>query len=212
MSRWAYSYQGKQPPEVPGGATRSVSIRAVCCGRPAHTTTRCNDGRMSPPAPTIGSDRAHHSRARPLGGLVAAVAGLLVGVPVTTWWAVGDRSPHVAATLTYDLGPYTMAPGLERALGLLALTVTVLCLAILIPATARRRLPAIWWAALAPAIVAGVILALAWRAATAGFVGATIGGGALALTVGGFLAVVLAAIAVVVAVIIARGSVTASPG
>jgi hypothetical protein len=167
---------------------------------------------MSPPVPTIWPDRARHGRARPRWALVAAVAGLLVGVPVTTWWVVGDWSPRVAATLTYDLGPYAIAPGLERALGLLALTVTLLCLAILIPATAQRRLPAIWWAALAPAILAGVVLALAWRAATAGFVGAPIGGGALALAAGGFLAVVLAAVAVGVAVIIARRPATASPG
>ena len=49
------------------------------------------------------------------GALMAAAAGLLISVPVTTWWAVGNRSPHVRATLTYDLSPYRMDPRVAQA-------------------------------------------------------------------------------------------------
>ena len=144
------------------------------------------------------------------GSLLAGAAGLVVAVPIMTWWAVGDLSPQVAGTLTYDLGPYTMDPVLERALGLSALAVTLLCLAILVRATARHRLAAMWWAALTPAVLAGVAAALAWRAATAGFVGATIGGGIFALIGGGCLAGLLLAAGALVAVRVARRQ--ASPG
>jgi hypothetical protein len=157
-------------------------------------------------------EQVREGRARPAGSLVAAAAGLVLSLPLATWWVVGDLSPQVAGTLSYDLGPYSMAPGLELALGLFAVTVTVLCLAILIRATARQRFAPIWWAVLAPALLAGVILAVAWRAATAGFVGAPIGGGVLALIAGGGLAAVLAAVTLVVGVIIGRHSSAPPPG
>jgi hypothetical protein len=156
-------------------------------------------------ATLVSPNRALFERHGGLAGiLLAAAAGLVTAVPVTTWWAVGDASPHVSGALTYDLGPYIMDPLLERTLGLSALAVTLLCLAILARATARHRLVARWWAALTPAVLAGVVAAMAWRAATAGFVGATIGGGVFALIGGGCLATVLLAAAVVVAVSVAR--------
>jgi|GEM_PF-3679145 len=165
------------------------------------------------PVPTEPSAKqVREGRASPAGSLVGAATGLVVSVPLATWWVVGDLSPQVAGTLSYDLGPYNVAPGLELALGLFAVTVTVLCLAILIRATARHRLEPIWWAVLAPALLAGVVLAVAWRAATAGFVGAPIGGGVPALVAGGGLAAVLVAVTLVVAVIIGRHSAAPPPG
>lgn len=95
-----------------------------------------------------------------------------------------------------------MAPWLEHALGFFGLLLALVCLAILIGATRAHRLAPIWWAVIAPALLAGIVVALAWRAATAGFVGATIGGGVLALVAGGCLAVVLLGAGVLVALII----------
>lgn len=149
-------------------------------------------------------DLAGRGAAGRAGALKAAAAGLLVSVPVTTWWAVGNLSPRVNARLTYDLGPYSMDPTVERVLGLSALAVTLLCATVLTRSTMRHRLAAIWWAPLTLAVLAGVVAAVAWRAATAGFVGATIGGGVFALMVGACLAGLLVTAAAVLAVHAAR--------
>jgi hypothetical protein len=114
-----------------------------------------------PSVPSIAAQAARPGRrgSLPSARLAAAAAGLVVSVTVVTWWVVGDRSPHVAATLSYDLGPYAMAPALERTLGLVALAGTLFCSATLIRAAARHRLDARWWAPLAVAVLAGIVRA-----------------------------------------------------
>jgi hypothetical protein len=121
------------------------------------------------------------------GTVLGAAAAILVSVPVAAWWKIGNVSPHLPnqPTLSYDFGPYDVDPSLERAMGLVASVLLVVGAAVLILATVRHRMNARWWLPLGLASLAGVAAAWAWRAANAGYVGADIGGGPIALIVGG---------------------------
>jgi hypothetical protein len=164
------------------------------------------------PVPSVTADSSTGSllgRHRGLHGapLGAAVA-MLVSVPVAAWWAIGDLSPVLPnhPTLSYDMGPYHFDPSLERAAGLGTLVLTVGCAVFLALATARRQLDRRWWLLLGLASLAGIIAAGAARAATAGYVGADIGGGPIALILGGALAASVLAIAVGVSPDLWRGT------
>jgi Protein of unknown function (DUF2510) len=133
------------------------------------------------------------------GGLVgrrlAAALVLVLAMPGAACWLLGDWTPHEPKQWTYDYGPYRMNTWAEGGLGLVAVCLVLWSGIVLIRDTRLRRLDRTWWLPLSLALAAGVVSALAWRAATEGYVGATIGGGAFALVVGLGLAGLLAAAA-----------------
>lgn len=147
------------------------------------------------------------SRRRGLvGRRLAAALVLVLAMPGAVCWPLGDRTLHEPKAWIYDYGPYRMNPWLEGSLGLLAVCLVLWGGAVLILESRLRRLDLMWWLPLSLALAAGVVAALAWRAATDGYVGASIGGGWLALVVGlGFAGLLAAAAAVTAVVLVWRG-------
>jgi hypothetical protein len=143
------------------------------------------------------------SRSRGLvGRRLAAALVLVLAMPGAACWLVGDRTPHEPKHWIYDYGPYRVSPWLEGSLGLLAVSLVLWGGAVLIRESRLRRLDLMWWLPLSLALTAGVVAALAWRAATDGYVGASIGGGPVVLFFGLGLAALLAAAAAVTAVVL----------
>ena len=117
--------------------------------------------------------------------MLLAGLGLVISVPVATWWLVGDLSTvSVDAGRDYAFQPWPVAPVTERALGIAALTVGLSAVAVLGWATRRRVMDARWWTVLVPLLAAGGIAGFSWRVMTAGVIGANIGAG-LCVIVGG---------------------------
>ena len=145
-------------------------------------------------APHRSADGSHLRSHRGLVGLRSgAVVIMLLATPVATWWRTGNLSPDLPnhPTLSYDFGPYNVDPSLERVLGLTSSVLFVVSVVVLVVATFRHSLDARWWLALAPALAAGVVAGASWRLANAGYVGADIGGGPVALFLGACFTVAL---------------------
>lgn len=121
---------------------------------------------------------------------VAAGAGLVAATPVATWWVVGDRSSRGFDDLDYIFRPLDVPLWVEMVSGAGAVAVVMMGVFVLAEARRRGHLVAAQVRTLAHLCVAGAIMGAGWRAATAGVIGANIGGG-MALLLGLPLAVAL---------------------
>lgn len=114
--------------------------------------------------------------------VLAAALGLVLAVPVATWWLVGDLSTvQVSAGRDYAFRPWPIGPTVARAAGTGSLVVGSVTVAVLGWATLRRVLDIRWWAVLLPLGAAGFIAGAGWRVMTAGGIGANIGAGMVVL-------------------------------
>lgn len=110
--------------------------------------------------------------------VVAAALGLVLTVPVATWWLAGDLSTvPVSAGRDYAFRPWPIGPAVARAAGAGSLAAGIVTVAVLAWATARRVLDIRWWAVLLPLAAAGFIAGAGWRVMTAGVIGTNIGAG-----------------------------------
>jgi hypothetical protein len=106
----------------------------------------------------------------------AAALGLVLAVPVATWWLVGDLSTvPVSAGRDYAFQPWPIGPVVARAAGAGSLVVGAVAVVVLGWAAVRRVVDIRWWAVLIPLAVAGFIAGAGWRVMTAGVIGANIG-------------------------------------
>lgn len=110
-----------------------------------------------------------------------AAVGLVLAVPVVSWWAIGDLSfrPDFPDSLDYMYREPYLAPGLELAIGLSAVAVALMCLTVLVRATRAGLMDRRYWLPLYVGAVTGVFAAVIERSVTAGVVGANIGGSLL---------------------------------
>jgi hypothetical protein len=106
----------------------------------------------------------------------AAALGLVLAVPVATWWLVGDLSTvPVSAGRDYAFQPWPIGSVVARAAGAGSLVVGAVAVVVLGWAAVRRVVDIRWWAVLVPLAVAGFIAGAGWRVMTAGVIGANIG-------------------------------------
>ncbi|GIJ21905.1 hypothetical protein Vlu01_25290 [Micromonospora lutea] len=135
---------------------------------------------------------------------------LFLSTPVVTGWLVGDLTGGAARrlaaegeSLDYAVEPVSLGAVGDRVLVVVASVLMVVSLALLIHATATRKLDPRWWSVLVPVVLAGVLIGLAWRIATAGAIGANIGAGLVVLA-GGPVLLLLLGVAVVQAARLSR--------
>ena len=115
----------------------------------------------------------------------AAALGLVLAVPVATWWLVGDLSTvPVSAGRDYAFRPWPIGPVAARAAGAGSLVVGAVAVVVLGWAAARPVVDIRWWAVLVPLAVAGFIAGAGWRVLTAGVIGANIGAAFVAVLAG----------------------------
>jgi hypothetical protein len=137
---------------------------------------------------------------------VAAAAGLVLTVPVMTWWLVGPLNTAPARVgLDYAFRPWPISPAAADAAGIASAALAALSLAILVWATLRRLLDAGWWAVLIPLLAAGFLAGAGWRVMTAGVLGTNIGAGFVEM-LGGPVVLALVAWAVIYSVHLVRRS------
>lgn len=140
----------------------------------------------SMPSSAVGIRRINANWVVRLAGLC-----LVIGVPVVTWWLVGDLSTaSVAVDPDYAVRPLPVSPVTERSVGIASLAIAVGAVAVLTWATRRRALDRRWWTVLVLLVAAGGVVGLGWRILTAGVIGANIGAG-LFIVVGGPLVAAL---------------------
>jgi hypothetical protein len=145
-------------------------------------------------------------RARARWVLVTAAAGLVLAVPVMTWWLVGPLNTAPARVgLDYAFRPWPISPGAADAAGIASAALAALSLPILVWATLRRLLDSRWWAVLIPLLAAGFIAAAGWRVMTAGVLGSNIGAGFVEM-LGGPVVLALVAWAAIYSVHLVRRS------
>ena len=134
----------------------------------------------------------------------AAAAGLVLAVPVLTWWLVGPLASALARVgLDYAFRPWPVSPAAARGAGVASEVLAAVSLAVLVWATARRLFDARWWAVLVPLAAAGFIAGAGWRVMTAGVIGTNIGAGFVIL-LGGPVVLILVAWALGYSVFLAR--------
>jgi len=123
--------------------------------------------------------------------VAAAAFGLLLAVPVATWWLVGDLSTvPISEGRDYAFQPWSVDASVARAAGAGSLVVGAAAVMVLGWAMVRRVLDIRWWAVLVPLVAAGFIAGAGWRVLTAGVAGANIGAGFVVL-LGGPMVLVL---------------------
>lgn len=71
---------------------------------------------------------------------MTAAFGLLLAVPVATWWLVGDLSTVPVADRPYAFRPWPIDPVVARAAGVGSVVVGTVAMVVLGWATARRVL------------------------------------------------------------------------
>ncbi|WP_143676326.1 hypothetical protein [Streptomyces sp. TLI_146] len=118
----------------------------------------------------------------PLGTLAAAVV-LVAAVPVATWWLTGQQNAQgfAPSELDYAVRPLALGPGLETALGAVALALAGVSAGALLRASWQERFDPRWWQVVLPLLAAGMLLGVGWRILTAGVIGANIGAGFVVL-------------------------------
>jgi hypothetical protein len=104
------------------------------------------------------------------------VGVLVLAVPVSAWWLVGDRSPTLPDP-DYLVRPPNISKTTEHVIGITATALLIVTVSMLVRLARQGRFDARLWSALAPLVGAGVIIALGWRIVTAAVIGANIGGG-----------------------------------
>jgi len=146
------------------------------------------------------------------GWAIAAALGLVMAVPVVTWWIVGDQSDVPAgAEPDYTFEPFHVGLGIERAVGIGSTVLAVVALLVLAWATYRHHLDPRWWGVLFPLMAAGFIVGSGWRVMTAGGIGANIGAGLVVIFGGPVVAALLVwARACSIYVLRRRGSATST--
>ncbi len=108
--------------------------------------------------------------------------GLVLAIPVATWWLVGDLSTVPAtADPQYAIRPWPIDPDIARAMGVGSLVLAAAVIAGLGWASWQGLLDGLWWSVLIPLAMAGGISGGGWRVMTAGVDGANIGAGLLFL-------------------------------
>lgn len=130
----------------------------------------------------------------------AAAVGLLLAVPVVSWWLVGDLSDDVADP-DHLVPPFDLSPGAEQAVGITAAAVALGCAFVVGWAWWHRRLGRRWRPTLVLLVIAGAAFGVGWRVLTAGAAGANRDAG-LVLLIG--LPAIVAFIGVAIVVGVAR--------
>lgn len=121
---------------------------------------------------------------------MAAALGLVLAMPVATWWLVGDVSRVPVADRSHAFRPWPIDFTVARAAGAGSLAVGTVAVVVLGWATARWVLDIRWWAVLGPLVAVGFIAGAGWRLMTAGVYGANISAG-LVVFFGGPIVLVL---------------------
>lgn len=141
--------------------------------------------------------------------MVAAVA--ILATPVAAWWLIGDQSESRVAPRNRDY--FARAPKVPSAIvaaaGAVALLVLVIATVVLMQAVRHRRIARGWIGVVGLLSLAGVLVALFGRIATAGVDGANIGAG-LSVIVGGPVLIVVVASAIGLGMSIHRTHASAS--
>jgi formate hydrogenlyase subunit 3/multisubunit Na+/H+ antiporter MnhD subunit len=92
--------------------------------------------------------------------IVPAAVGLVMAIPIATWWLVGDQSTVPAsADPDYAFRPLDIGLGAERAAGIGSTVLAVVTLLALVWAARRHHLDTRWWRVLVPLLAAGFIVA-----------------------------------------------------
>lgn len=139
-------------------------------------------------APPVGPERAWTRWALALTAL-----GLVLAMPVATWWLIGDLSTvSPRASPDYAFRPWRIGPAVVRTAGIGSLVVGAATMVVLLRATFRHMLDALWWAVLVPVLCAGLVAGAGRRVMTAAVIGANIGAG-FVIIFGGPLVFVLMA-------------------
>lgn len=119
--------------------------------------------------PIVGGPRP--PRRQVIAGIVAVLT-----TPIVSAWAVGDLGEPPTAETYYAIHPLGVPHGLSVALTALCVIGLVASLGVLIEAAVSGRMWLRWWLSLAPAMLAGGIFGLTYRATTAPTFDANIGG------------------------------------
>jgi hypothetical protein len=101
----------------------------------------------------------------------------VAATPVFVYWWVGDLSSAPPSNADYVVGPPDWSEATVRAAALGSLCVIVVSTALLVFAVWLRLLRWEWLGVLARLVVAGATVAVGYRVATAGVIGANIGFG-----------------------------------
>jgi hypothetical protein len=124
--------------------------------------------------------------------IVPAAVGLVMAIPIATWWLVGDQSTVPAsADPDYAFQPLDIGLGAEHAAGIGSTVLAVVTLMTLVWAARRHHLDIRWWSVLVPLLAAGSIVGSGWRVLTAGVIGANIGAGLVIIFGGPVVAALL---------------------
>jgi hypothetical protein len=105
-------------------------------------------------------------------GTVAVVA-----TPIFVYWWIGDLSSAPSSNADYVVSPPGWSLATVKAAGVGSLSVFVLSTGLLMFAVRHRLLRWEWLGVVARLVVAGATVALGYRMATAGVIGANIGSG-----------------------------------
>jgi len=123
--------------------------------------------------------------------IVPAAVGMVMAVPVVSWWLVGDQSSVPAgAHPDFTFQGFEVGPSVERAAGIGSTVLAVVTMVVLAWAMYRRQIDWRWWGVLVLVMAAGFIVGSGWRVMTAGGIGANIGAG-LVVFFGGPIVVAL---------------------
>src|SRR5215469_5218615 len=128
--------------------------------------------------PTRSLQTADGKRAVARWVALPAAAGLVLALPVATWWLVGDQSTTSASEdPDFAFRPLDVSRGVERVAGRASALLAAVMLLLLVWFTVRHLFDARWWSVLVPLMAAGFITGAGWRVMTAGVIGANIGAG-----------------------------------
>src|SRR5262245_3231131 len=103
----------------------------------------------------------------------SAATALVAAAPVASWGLIGqqDAAGFTRSELDYMVPPLDLAPGLETALGSLALLLAAAATGVLVWSARRGTFDERWWHVVVPLLFAGLIAGAGWRVVTAGVIG-----------------------------------------
>jgi len=114
--------------------------------------------------------------------VIWAWTGLVLLMPVVTWWLVGDVSEDPVRFTDYMLRPFDLTTAQQSTAGWAGLALMVLAMMALSWGTRQGSTRRSDLGVVAPLLLAGVYVGFTHRVMTAGVVGANIGGSILFLT------------------------------
>src|SRR5262245_51662484 len=105
-------------------------------------------------------------------GTWPATTALVAATPVASWGLIGrqDATGFSRSDLDYLVPPPDLSPGLETALGAVALMLAVAAAAVLWRSSRRGGFDRRWWHVVLPLLAAGLIAGVGWRVVTAGVI------------------------------------------